>query len=221
MTARRTLRRLWPLLLAWVLLGASECSESSINADINEVFGINTDDTFQVGLALLGARALGSEEERQATEMGNTLKDFRRADHEQKGDRLYEKKDYDGAAKEYREALSWTGTGPEQDRKRGSLESQLASTLEIQAGATSDKSLAAARYREAAAHYDKVAQLTDWQAYKAQTMLSQAYALRNAGDLGASCSVLRKAAPITPTENKGAIDILRADLRTRGLTCEG
>lgn len=220
MTARRTLRRLWPLLLAWVLLGASECSESSINADINEVFGINTDDTFQIGLALLGARALGSEEERQATEMGNTLKDFRRADHEQKGDKLYDKKDYDGAVKEYREALSWTGTGAQQDRKRESLESQLAVTLTLQAEATADKGLAAARYRESAAHYGRVAELTDWQDYKAQTMLNQAYSLRNAGDLGASCSVLRKAAPITPAANKGAIEFLRADLKTRGLGCD-
>lgn len=219
MTVRRTVRRLWPLLLAWVLLGANECSESSVNADINEVFGINTDDTFQIGLALLAARGLGSEEERQATEMGKTLKDFRRADHEQKGDRLRDKKDYEGAAKEYREALSWTGTGEQQDRKRQSLESQLAVTLDDLARGTADKGLAAARYRESAAHYGRVAELTDWQDYRAQTMLNQAYALRNAGDLGASCSVLRKAAPITPAENRLAIDILRGDLKQRGLDC--
>lgn len=219
MTVRRTVRRLWPLLLAWVLLGANECSESSVNADINDVFGINTDDPFQVGLALLGAKGFGSDEERQAAEMGSTLKEFRRADHEQKGDRLLDKKDYDGAAKEYREALKWTGDGKEQDKKRASLEDQLALTLEQLAETTSDKALAAARYRESAAHYGRVAELTDWQDYKAQTMLNQAYALRNAGDLGASCSVLRKAGPITPDVNRLAIDILRGDLKQRGLDC--
>ena len=219
MTVRRTVRRLWPFLLAWVLLGADQCSESSINADIKDVFGINTDDPLQVGLAVLGAKALGSDEERQAAEMGSTLRDFRRADHEQKGDRLLLKKDYEGAAKEYREALTWTGSGKQQDQKRESLENQLAVTLGDLAQGTADKALAAARYRESAAHYGKVAALTDWEAYRAQTQLSQAYALRNAGDLGASCSVLRKAAPITPVENKLAIDILRADLKQRGLDC--
>ena len=209
--------RLWPLLFVWLFLGAT-CSESSINQDIHDTFGINTDSPVQVAGVILLGKKFGNAEEQQAADMGSTIKDFRRADHEQKGDRARDARDYDGAEREYREALQWTGTGPQQDIKRADLETRLGETLAWKAVFGERVS----QEREAAQHYGTAAALREKDpAYQknpgaiGELYLNQAFASLNARDWGASCSALRKAA----AKGRDNPD-LRADLKNNGLTCD-
>ena len=216
-------RLLLPLVFVWALLGAGECTESTINQQINTTFGIDTDSPAQVAGAILLGQTFGSKEEQRGAEMGSTLKDFRRADHEQKGDKFARDKDYDLAITEYETALQWTGSGIQQDRKRKELEIRLARTLtqEANSSGSGDSMQLAAR------HYGKAADLSERDpagrtqpAEVGNLRFSEAMMLYRYGEnFGASCRALRKAEASGHNYPEMA-ERLKASLKKYGTNCD-
>jgi len=184
-------RRLWILLLLPVLLGANECSESGINADIKDVLGLDTDSPAQVAGAILVGKALGDEDEQNAAEMGSTLKDFRRADHEQKGDDAYGTKNYVTAADEYRQSLQWLDDSPKNVAKKADLQMGLANSLVGQGDAARDPDQARKAYLQSASLYETLA--TSGQRPPLAMYYSEAVSLYHAGAYDGACTALKKA----------------------------
>lgn len=211
----RRARYVAPLLFVWALLGASECTENSINRDINETFGFNTDSPVQVGLAIALGNAIGNPEQQ---DMGGALKDFRRADHQQKVERFYNKGDNDSAIIEFNTALRWTGTGAQQDRARADIEMSLA----LAHASRGDGGREQYDGRQAAKHYGNAIGLREQDpAYKADPKpitskyISQGWSLLSAGDYGASCNSAR-----TAGKRGGDVATLLDALQKHGLTCK-
>jgi hypothetical protein len=183
-------RRLWILLLLPVLLGASECSESGINADIKDVLGLDTDSPAQVAGAIMLGKALGDEDEQNAAEMGSTLKDFRRADHEQKGDNAYTTRNYVTAADEYRQSLQWLDDAPKNAAKKADLQIGLANSLVGQGDTARDPEQARKAYLQSASLYETLA--TSGQRPVDAMYYGQAASLYHAGAYDSACTALKK-----------------------------
>jgi hypothetical protein len=177
-------------LLLPVLLGANECSESGINADIKDILGLDTDSPAQVAGAIMLGKALGDEDEQNAAEMGSTLKDFRRADHEQKGDNAYTTKNYVTAADEYRQSLQWLDDSPKNVAKKADLQMGLANSLVGQGDTARDGEQARKAYLQSASLYETLA--TSGQRPPDAMYYDQAASLYHAGAYDAACSALKK-----------------------------
>ena len=225
----RRARYLWPLLFVWALLGAESCSESTINEDINAVLGINTDSPVEIAGAILLGQTFGNADEQKAAAMGDTLKDFRRADHEQQGDVAYRRSDYNRAVDEYNTALQWTGSGVPQDRKRADLHERIGETIADEIGEMQLRErpvpIAAKRATEAATAYARVAELRARDPDASKMAPTIAALRRNearmhylAGNYGSSCSAIRQAEWLA-NDPIGYNSILREGLAEKGLRC--
>jgi hypothetical protein len=210
-------RRLWILLLLPVLLGANECSESGINADIKDILGLDTDSPAQVAGAIMLGKALGDEDEQNAAELGSTLKDFRRADHEQKGENAYVAKNYVTAADEYRQSLQWLDDTPKNAAKKAELQVGLANSLSSEGDTASDPEQARKAYLQSASLYETLA--TSGQQPADAMYYDQAASLYHAGGYGAACTALKKSKTV-PRSTFATDTFLSDRLRQAGHPCD-
>lgn len=209
----RSLRWLLPAaILAMLLLSVTGCDwlEELAATTVKEEMGLDINNPVEIAGAAAAGSVFGSQEQNDALAV---LRGYRRAQHEQKGDKYSNQGDQSRARDEYKQALQWTDTGSRVGKARAAdLHGQISTTYAFEAGNLGEtaskvndpaskanlEEAARERRRLSAFESGKAAELQDDPLKKASWYTTQAAELERAGDTAGACDAFRQAEMADP-----------------------
>ncbi len=195
--------RLWHWLiliaLAVSIFGATSCAlffgetGQKINGLIQTCWGVDVTDPNQVAAAALIAGFKGNKD---AVEGLTAYEHCRAAIHREKGDRLYQNKDLEGARKEYERALAWEVSRTEhQKAEKASLYYRIGLTYEQEG---SKNPLDWGKHRIAGQKMVMAANLQPYTLSKAYYLRHAAYDFRMGGDRATALKYMEESLDYDP-----------------------